>query len=905
MSKFSLRKLVALGAATALGVTGFVGIAPANAVTLTNSNANVTYSGTGLKIVEGTDFNVTASINSAVSYWSETATGPQHTSAVVYKYTYQEWVDNGASAGYWTGSETYAYGPDNLTVPVIDDADPSGNYLTAVENVSAATIIKWEASSKGVISGVDATSPYNTSDTTPTFSVEAITADTDVVFTPYVSNDTDNVRDADEPQGPAITITFADYVEANWVTTLSSFRDATADDSAYITGKLTPAGTGWNLTQITDDVYMALYKNGSAAIDEQDDTLAVATSSLDADFDTEFSAVWTAKSFINDSATTNDNDAATTADRALGAVSAALTVEYLTGDARVEDVTIDDQATANITTGDVVRSGTKSLTITATLRDEYGSPVAKAGEKVEFRVDPDVDMTFNGTAVAAADGEVSVWATTNASGVATLTVGNATAEAGNDFYVEVWYYTDTEGASSESASTTYDWEDAYVWGFHETNAYNLINTVKGQNHTFNWTVTDQFGELYKDTDLRVYLSNNADADTTYVAVSNGKASYALTEQRVTGTEYTILGALFERSAPESNSWTDLQIWDTENFVVVVSNNTVGGVDAKVEDLDSDDSTRGDFSVDVNYSDFGSNNFYLNDNTFFRGLDQSTDEVVEIRGRVTNSAGVVLPGAAVELRATGQFWHWGYNVMAGEEDFGIYSENSIVVRADADGYYYANFATHKAGNNTISVTSGGKSTSVTFTVDAPNEDHADSFAVSAPKSVKAGRTINATVSVVDMFGNVVTSEGNLDYDQYTRFSAFSNRGLLVTAESIGDDEGLATYQVKVLLQPLDRGPVVIDLDWLEDEGARVTDSFAVWSGPAVNATAGAKKGRVVVEAYRSVGKTVNVFVGSTKVASFVADKANDKFVVKGLKKGNRKVSVKIASGYDFNGVISVK
>jgi hypothetical protein len=74
---------------------------------------------------------------------------------------------------------------------------------------------------------------------------------------------------------------------------------------------------------------------------------------------------------------------------------------------------------------------------------------------------------------------------------------------------------------------------------------------------------------------------------------------------------------------------------------------------------------------------------------------------------------------------------------------------------------------------------------------------------------------------------------------------------------------------------------------------------------VNATAGAKKGRVIVEAYRSVGQTVNVFVGSTKVASFVPNKANDRFVVKGIKTGNRKVSVKVTPGYDFAGVIAVK
>ena len=175
----------------------------------------------------------------------------------------------------------------------------------------------------------------------------------------------------------------------------------------------------------------------------------------------------------------------------------------------------------------------------------------------------------------------------------------------------------------------------------------------------------------------------------------------------------------------------------------------------------------------------------------------------------------------------------------------------------------------------------------------------------PKSVKAGRTLMATIAVTDKWNNPVKEDSD-NGDQSVAVT--SSRGFVNLVQPV--DKAPSTFQVQVLLSPLDRGRVDLnfsyhegDIDLAGDDIFRASKSF--WSGPAVNATAGAKKGRVIVEAYRSVGQTVNVFVGSTKVASFVPDAANDRFVVKGIKSGNRKVSVKVTPGYDFAGVIAVK
>ena len=73
----------------------------------------------------------------------------------------------------------------------------------------------------------------------------------------------------------------------------------------------------------------------------------------------------------------------------------------------------------------------------------------------------------------------------------------------------------------------------------------------------------------------------------------------------------------------------------------------------------------------------------------------------------------------------------------------------------------------------------------------------------------------------------------------------------------------------------------------------------------NAVAGAAAGRVTIEAWRAKGKTVNVFVGSRRVASYVSDKAEFSKSVK-VKTGVRNVRVVIVGpSSDFSGAITVK
>jgi hypothetical protein len=212
---------------------------------------------------------------------------------------------------------------------------------------------------------------------------------------------------------------------------------------------------------------------------------------------------------------------------------------------------------------------------------------------------------------------------------------------------------------------------------------------------------------------------------------------------------------------------------------------------------------------------------------------------------------------------------------------------------------------KAGLQTVTFTAGGVSKTVQLYFAEAGNDKGSVITFAAPTSVKAGRTLQVTVNLADKFGNPVSATG-------ARLTmSYSGPGMTFTEPVATNSKGQAVW--RVLLQPGDFGPAVITVNYTQKStlvGVAAKDlvsaSSATWVGPVANAKAGAKAGRVIVEAYRAKGKTVSVFVGSTRVASFVSDEANFSKVVRGIKSGTRNVSVRLSGpGEDFTGAITVK
>jgi hypothetical protein len=77
------------------------------------------------------------------------------------------------------------------------------------------------------------------------------------------------------------------------------------------------------------------------------------------------------------------------------------------------------------------------------------------------------------------------------------------------------------------------------------------------------------------------------------------------------------------------------------------------------------------------------------------------------------------------------------------------------------------------------------------------------------------------------------------------------------------------------------------------------------GPQANATEAAKKGAVKVQAANVKGKTVRVYVSGKLVKTVVADKAIFKTRVKGVKAGDKRVTVKVGAKRMYSAFITVK
>jgi hypothetical protein len=216
----------------------------------------------------------------------------------------------------------------------------------------------------------------------------------------------------------------------------------------------------------------------------------------------------------------------------------------------------------------------------------------------------------------------------------------------------------------------------------------------------------------------------------------------------------------------------------------------------------------------------------------------------------------------------------------------------------------------AGAQVITASSGSavaKTLSVEFAGTA--YDDADSLVVVSPKSIKNGRTLTMSVKLVDEYGNGVSADT-------TRLKvSYSGPGFEIKDPATAElAAATGVYTLRVVLASGDYGKAVLTAVYDEDGGLaaadtefnRLTATAATWVGPVANAVAGAKAGRVIVEAYRAKGKTVSVFVGSTRVASFVSNAADFSKVVRGIKSGTRNVSVRLSGpGEDFTGAIVVK
>jgi hypothetical protein len=580
---------------------------------------------------------------------------------------------------------------------------------------------------------------------------------------------------------------------------------------------------------------------------------------------------------------------------ALGSAVGSVVSSPVAASAEITAPTTANQAVSavNAVNGDTtiqVRALATSLSASYLVYNDKDASVG-AGKSVRISVSTATNLsanevTVNGTKLTGSTGQV-INAVTDANGSVALAITTTGGQASDVLGLTLV----SESVSTTSVVLTVNWVaadyrvvDLNDKADHTANMTKARAATRGGSHTFNVQVHDQWMQPAPATiATHLYVTvTGRTVSTSYVPLSAGRASVtvadgglgAATDAAVVGFDVKLLSGSTYSDSTGATDVTGVNVYFySQTDAVALNADAVANAD-----LANTITTQTTYAVDGGVSAMFP----------FAGTNK-----VRVTGTVTNSlSGAAKAGALVTISGPS-------NILFEAEDgvtaFGTLSYYDLDGTVDVD--LYSNIVQK---DSVITVTSGGVSKTVKVSFVAQTGESAISKAVVASvKSIKAGRTANVTMSVVDKFGNIVEVTSN------TAKVTLSGPGYLTsypTALAKG------TANVTLVTGAGDFGKAVITLV-ADGKTAATTDDLtvtgAIWVGPVATAVAGADAGRVTIEAYRAKGKRVNVFVGSKRVASYVSDKAEFSKSVK-VKTGTRNVRVVIQGpSSDFRGAIVVK
>jgi hypothetical protein len=219
--------------------------------------------------------------------------------------------------------------------------------------------------------------------------------------------------------------------------------------------------------------------------------------------------------------------------------------------------------------------------------------------------------------------------------------------------------------------------------------------------------------------------------------------------------------------------------------------------------------------------------------------------------------VVNPGATVVVSAPGVVF---------KDSLGITASATLTLRSDGNGTFTFSAAAEKAGSHTISVTTGGTTTTSQLIVEDAAYNSGASIQWSADR-IDPGATSTITGTLVDANGNPVATG-----DTASLTVTYVGKGLLIgTIPSSTDDDG--EFSLNILAGSNDTGVGAITVVYKE-EGAgstakqtlKVVKAISIAAAPApvvddTKVNAGSFKGYVAIYAKGYAGQRLSAKVGN--------------------------------------------
>ena len=862
MSNNLIRKGLAVVATVSLAVVGFVGVAPANATT---AGGAVAYT---LAPSQGTETNIAA-----------------------HKRFGLKVSPNSGFVVDTTKLKAILTTPGDITVTVVrgttaESVTQKGTALGSIDN-NTDTIIVTSAVTRSLTTGrfaIDASGF-----TSGFFGIE-IPGSTDesasksVVVKVWEDKNSDNLVDSGEYVSNELTVNFLKDTAITWgLTHTANAATISASRVATVTTNLNSSQMDWTKSAA---VVFAKAAAGSAYLNEQ--TVSVVRNSLTGVLTATGPTIeLTANSQLRGQLYyLPDGDAADAAtlvaDGDTNLVTTATTVQGVATVATVSGVS--SAVGVNLNADGAVRSGATTAQVYVDVTVTSGA--SKSGVPVVFAI---AETTGNSLASAAS-----------------ITAGGKTLKNTNAASVQditsISVLSDAKGRATLDIAAT---------GVLDTNSVTVSAVAQGRaasDEVLTWTAV---------TIGRVDQTSSLGGTPVFAAASPVSLTYGVVDQwsqPLSGGSYSV--SVTDGSATRTGAVVNgvaTVTWLT--YTALQTGTKSLTFDGQLNGVDVDGNADGTYSILIGAAEAAAsmsvgfdattslalNVGGTNEDTFKAAdgrIGQAGPDFTSAAQNTVSGSVVTASGTAARTSVTLSGTGLDFIVSAGNSS--VFARGSVTVQTDASGVFSVEVLSHLAGAKTLTVTSGSVTKTQVLTYVAAAATAGTALTVTAPKSVKAGRTLTITVSLKDLFGNGVDADATNE----TLKISYSGPGFVLSEPTALSATGLAS--IRVLLGAGETGPAVVTASvYTLGTTSYLSASSATWVGPIANATAGAKKGRVIIEAYRAKGKTVTVFVGSTRVASYVSNKANFKKVVRGVKSGDRNVRVVLTSGENFRGAITVK
>lgn len=688
--------------------------------------------------------------------------------------------------------------------------------------------------------------------------LDDVTASTAVTLTPFEDVNNDGVfdEDVDGVKGSAFTISFVKASEVNVAATVANDTQAgTSEVSIEFTGlnggsMLT---TGDLTTFATFETFTDGATNGEVTIDEADydgDNLFVDSDTTNV----EPESIITTKIYVADetkAAATIRQDLAASDVASYDEISVASTQNYVLDNADFD-----------------VRSGDGSFTITMDVLD--ADDVGVAGETVTWVItDDDLDegtVKAGGKTLEAGDDPIKPTSVTDADGTASLTISYTDLADGESFDVEASVLSSGIAAN---AAVSFDAADSSEFTVFVTNSVEdaaIVAEVE-QSVTVNLALRDEYG-LVPTGSYRLLYNVSGDPleidIDKYAVFTNGSASIKIDDTTDTGdlditaVEHNVGDADALQKKDDDGAWTiDLAVaLEGQTTVTIVDEDELTAV-SKVE-FDTANSHDADadavpilgqtlFAADTRLQ---TNDDFDSDAADIVTLAEAGDSNVLIVETYDSENLGTVGGANVTFSAAGVMFY-----DSNKEVFGL---GSITVATEADGTATVYFASNTAGEHTVTATSSGKSDTITVVVEDAADDSGSEWVVSAPANATPGSTFVFTATLVDEWGNpVTTADDTVEID-------YEGPGL-VSGTLPTETNASGKIRLAVLLGTSDLGEeITVNVTW--DDGiadAVEADEFTATVGASAAAgkvNVGSFNGKLVVYAAGLNGARISWKVG---------------------------------------------